>query len=119
VGRLFESFTSRFGAARLAAHLHDTQGLALANAAAAISAGVRTLDASVGGLGGCPFAPGAAGNLATEDLVLMVQKMGFETGVDLAALHRVVSDAERIVGRPLGGRSRAWWKRTEEQNAKR
>lgn len=119
VGRLFETFASRFGAARLAAHLHDTQGLALANAAAAISAGVRTIDASVGGLGGCPFAPGAAGNLATEDLVLMVQKMGFETGVDLAALHRVVSDAERIIGRPLGGRSRAWWKRTEEEHAKR
>jgi hydroxymethylglutaryl-CoA lyase len=109
VGRLFDRFARRFGAARLAAHLHDTQGLALANAAAALAAGVRTIDASVGGLGGCPFAPGAAGNLATCDLVLMLEKMGFDTGVDLARLHEVVSDAERALGRPLGGRSRAWW----------
>jgi hydroxymethylglutaryl-CoA lyase len=93
---------------RLAVHLHDTQALGLANAAAAIQAGVRILDASVGGLGGCPFAPGAAGNLATEDLALMAQQMGFDTGVDLPALWRVVDGLEALVGRRVGGRTRAF-----------
>lgn len=95
--------------ARVSAHFHDTQALGLANAAAAIDAGVRTLDASVGGLGGCPFAPGAAGNLATEDLVLMAHKLGFHTGIDLDGLWRCVASLERVLGRPIGGRSKAWW----------
>jgi hydroxymethylglutaryl-CoA lyase len=63
----------------------------------------------VGGLGGCPFAPGAAGNLATEDLALLARKMGFDTGVDLEALWRAVAVAEVAVGRRIGGRTRAWW----------
>lgn len=109
VGRMFRELARRLGAQRLAAHLHDTQAMGLACAAAAIDAGVRTIDASVGGLGGCPFAPGAAGNLATEDLVLMAHKMGFDTGIDLAGLWQAVRIAEELVGRPLGGRSRAWW----------
>jgi hydroxymethylglutaryl-CoA lyase len=67
-------------------HLHNTRGLGLANALAAIEAGLTTLDASLGGLGGCPFAPGASGNIVTEDLVFMLQAMGFETGIDLARL---------------------------------
>jgi hydroxymethylglutaryl-CoA lyase len=100
------------GTDKLAAHLHDTQAMGLANAAAAIAAGVRTIDSSFGGLGGCPFAPGAAGNLATEDLVLMADKMGFDTGVDLAELWNLVGTAEDIVGRRLGCRSRAWWETT-------
>lgn len=109
VGALFRALARRFDVARLAAHLHDTQALALANAAAAIEEGVRTLDASIGGLGGCPFAPGAAGNLATEDLALLVSKMGFETGVDLEALWGASAEAEVAVERRVGGRTRAWW----------
>lgn len=68
---------------RLALHFHDTRGTALANVVAGLSAGVTIFDASLGGLGGCPYAPGAAGNVATEDLVYMLKGMGIETGVDL------------------------------------
>jgi hydroxymethylglutaryl-CoA lyase len=69
---------------------------------------VRRFDASIGGLGGCPFAPGAAGNLATEDLALMAQQCGLETGIDLDALCRAIDTASRIVGYQVGGHSRAW-----------
>jgi hydroxymethylglutaryl-CoA lyase len=94
---------------RLAVHLHDTQALGLANATTALQAGVRIFDSSVGGLGGCPFAPGAAGNLATEDLVFMAYKLGLGSGVDFQALWQVVYEVEQMVGRPVGGRIRAWW----------
>ena len=67
-------------------HLHNTRGLGLANALAAIDAGLTTLDSSLGGLGGCPFAPGASGNIVTEDLVFMLEAMGLRTGIDLDAL---------------------------------
>lgn len=109
VGRLFEQVARHTGMGNLAAHLHDTQVLGLANATAALSAGARTFDSSVGGLGGCPFAPGAAGNLATEDLVFLAYKMGLGTGVDFAQLWDVVAQTEEIVGRRLGGRIRDWW----------
>jgi hydroxymethylglutaryl-CoA lyase len=72
--------------ARLRMHFHDTRNTGLANAAAAVDAGVDVLDASVGGLGGCHFAPAATGNIATEDLVYMLGRAGFETGLDLDAL---------------------------------
>ena len=88
----------------VAVHLHDTRGTALANSLAALDLGVRTIDASVGGLGGCPYAPGASGNLATEDLVYMLHGMGCETGVDLAKLIEVARLAEILVGRPLPGK---------------
>jgi hydroxymethylglutaryl-CoA lyase len=88
--------------------LHDTQALGLANAYAALSAGVRTLDASLAGLGGCPFAPGAAGNLATEDLVFLANKLGYETNVNLDALWPLVRAADETVGRRVGGRTRVW-----------
>ena len=107
VGSLLESLGKRGDAKRLAAHFHDTQALGLANAYAAIQAGVTTLDASIGGLGGCPFAPGSAGNLATEDLVFMAHKMGYTTGIDLAALRPVVTDLETALGRKIGGRTPA------------
>lgn len=97
--------------ARLAIHLHDTRGLGAANAWAALEAGIRRFDASVGGIGGCPFAPGAAGNLATEDLVLMAGQSGFETGISLDRLLEAVDFAEALLGRPLGGRSSAWLRR--------
>ncbi|MEO8926136.1 MAG: hydroxymethylglutaryl-CoA lyase, partial [Caulobacteraceae bacterium] len=72
--------------ARLRMHFHDTRGTALANAFAAVEAGVDVLDASCGGLGGCPFAPAATGNVATEDLAWMLHRAGFETGLDIDAL---------------------------------
>ena len=109
VGRLMEELGKRFDMNKLAVHLHDTQALGLANTTAAIQAGVRIHDASIGGLGGCPFAPGAAGNLATEDLVFLAYKLGMGTGVDFPALWDVVYDVEKLVGRPVGGRIRAWW----------
>jgi hydroxymethylglutaryl-CoA lyase len=109
VGWMVEELGKRLDISRLAVHLHDTQALGLANAAAAIAAGVRIVDASVGGLGGCPFAPGAAGNLATEDIVFMAYKMGLGTGVDMAKLWEAVYFIESLVGRSIGGRIRDWW----------
>jgi len=112
VGRLMENLGRRLDMSRLAVHLHDTQALGLANATTALQAGVRIFDSSVGGLGGCPFAPGAAGNLATEDLVFLAYKMGIGTGVDFEKLWDVVHDLETFIGRPVGGRIRAWWEST-------
>jgi hydroxymethylglutaryl-CoA lyase len=97
-------FLAEFAQEQLALHFHDTRGTALSNVLTGLMAGIRTFDASVGGLGGCPYAPGAAGNLATEDLVYMLHGMGLETGVDLEALIRAGQVAERVVGRPLPGK---------------
>ncbi len=95
-------------AARLRMHFHDTRGAALANAFASVEAGVEVLDASCGGLGGCPFAPDATGNLATEDLVYMLERAGFETGLDLAALVEAAHWIGRRIGKaPVSALSRA------------
>ena len=88
--------------ARLRAHFHDTRNTGLANAAAAIDAGVQALDASCGGIGGCPFAPGATGNVATEDLVYMLERGGFETGLDLSGLIETAGWISERLGRPAG-----------------
>jgi hydroxymethylglutaryl-CoA lyase len=101
--------------AQLAIHLHDTRGMALANAWAALEAGVRRFDASAGGIGGCPFAPGAAGNLATEDLVLMAEACGYSTGIDLDRLQAAVEFAEARLKRPLGGGASPWLRRQRER----
>ncbi len=82
-------------------HFHNTRGTGLANVLAALELGVADFDASVGGLGGCPYAPGATGNIATEELVHMVEDMGVSTGVDLDAMIDAAAEAERIVGRVL------------------
>lgn len=85
-------------------HLHNTRGLGLANVVAGLEEGITTFDASLGGLGGCPFAPGASGNIVTEDLVLMLNAMGLDTGVDLEQLLLVRSIlAEALPGEPLYG----------------
>ncbi len=84
-------------------HLHNTRGTGLANVLAGLERGVVRFDASIGGLGGCPYAPGATGNVVTEDLVHMLQDMGIETGVDLEALVEVAHLAEALVGRELPG----------------
>lgn len=96
---------------RLAVHFHDTRGMGVANAWAALEAGVRRFDASVGGIGGCPFAPGAAGNVATEDLVLMAEVSGFATGISLPGLIAAVDFAQDRLQRPLGGRAITWLRR--------
>jgi isopropylmalate/homocitrate/citramalate synthase len=85
-------------------HLHDTRNTALANAYAGLAAGATVFEASVGGLGGCPFAPRATGNVATEDLVYLFQGEGLETGIDLDALIGVAEWLEGVLGRPLPGR---------------
>jgi hydroxymethylglutaryl-CoA lyase/(R)-citramalyl-CoA lyase len=85
-------------------HLHDTRNTALANAYAALEAGATVFEASVGGLGGCPFAPRATGNVATEDLVYLFHGEGLETGIDLEALVGVAEWLEGVLGRPLPGR---------------
>lgn len=109
VGHLMEELGRRLDMSKLAVHLHDTQAIGLANATTALQAGVRIFDSSVGGLGGCPFAPGAAGNLATEDLVFLAYKLGIGTGVDFQELWDVVWELQEIIGRPIGGRIRQWW----------
>ncbi len=86
---------------KLAMHFHDTRGTALANVVASLELGVGVFDSSLGGLGGCPYAKGASGNLATEDLVYLLHGMGYKTGVDLSALIRLKSDMEVIIGRKL------------------
>lgn len=88
----------------LALHMHDTRGTALANVLMALQRGVRTFDASIAGLGGCPYAPGASGNLATEDLIYMLHEMGYDTGVDLAAASAAGDFIEDVLGRELPGR---------------
>ncbi|SFC10081.1 hydroxymethylglutaryl-CoA lyase [Bosea sp. CRIB-10] len=86
VRRMFDGLAAALGTLPLAAHFHDTRGLGLANVTAALDAGVRRFDASLGGLGGCPFAPGATGNINTEDTAFMLEALGFDTGVDITAL---------------------------------
>ncbi len=91
----------------LAMHMHDTRGTALANIVVGLEHGVRTFDGSVGGMGGCPYAPGAAGNVATEDLVYLLHGMGIGTGIDLERLVEAARVAESIVGRVLPGKVHA------------
>ena len=98
---LVGSFRFRHPEVPLNLHFHNTRGTGLANVLAALELGVDDFDASVGGLGGCPYAPGASGNIATEELVYMLEDMGVRTGVDLAAMIEAAAAAERIVGREL------------------
>ena len=104
VPRVLDAVTSRVPLSRVALHFHDTRGTALANVLAALDAGVRTFDASAGGLGGCPYAPGATGNLATEDLVYMLDGLGIRTGVDLEQLLAASDFIEPKVGHALPSR---------------
>lgn len=105
VRRLVRQVKYAVGDSRLnTLHLHNTRGLGLANALAGLDEGITTLDSSLGGLGGCPFAPGASGNIVTEDLVFMLAAMGYETGIDLEKLLKVREIvAEALPGEPLYG----------------
>jgi hydroxymethylglutaryl-CoA lyase len=102
--QILERFLGELPAEKLAMHMHDTRGQALANVLVGLELGIRTFDAAIGGLGGCPYAPGASGNLATEDLVYMLDGMGIATSVDATKLHEAGRIAEALVQRPLPGR---------------
>lgn len=108
VSRLMRSLVGQYGHENLSCHFHDTRAMGLANVYAAVEAGIRNFDASVGGLGGCPFAPGATGNVATEDLVMMLHQMGFETGINLEKLMLAGQLAGRLTGTCTGGRADKW-----------
>lgn len=115
--RLVESVAEKIDLARLAVHFHDTYGQALANIFACLEVGVSIVDASVGGLGGCPYAPGASGNVATEDVVYMLDGMGVETGVKLEPLleagafvaNRLRRNPSSAVGRAVVSRAKQGW----------
>jgi hydroxymethylglutaryl-CoA lyase len=98
VSEVFGPLIANGGAHRYAAHFHDTRGTALSNAVRALELGIRTFDSSVSGLGGCPFAPGASGNLATEDLVYFLKENGMETGVDYRALCETGARLSQVMG---------------------
>jgi hydroxymethylglutaryl-CoA lyase len=99
-----EAVAARVPREAIALHFHDTRGTALANVLAALQAGITTFDASAGGLGGCPFAPGAAGNVATEDLLYMLHGLGIETGADIDAVAAASRDLARALNHPLASR---------------
>lgn len=103
-GDIVKRFLDAMPAEKFALHMHDTRGTALANVLVGLELGVRDFDASVGGVGGCPYAPGASGNLATEDLVFMLHGMGVETGIDMDKLLAAGNVAEQVIGRPLPGK---------------
>lgn len=108
VQSMMEKLIERYGPDHLGCHFHDTRAMGLANVYAALQAGVRQFDASAGGLGGCPFAPGAKGNVATEDVVMMCQAMGYDTGVQMPALLDAVALLSEMIGAPQGGRAHTW-----------
>ena len=108
VRSLIKDCMSEFDPKILSVHFHDTRAMALANVYAALTEGIRKFDSCIGGLGGCPFAPGAAGNLATEDLANMLDQMGYVTNINLEKLPGIVSYCEDQLGASLGGRMSAW-----------
>lgn len=108
VQSMMQKLIERYGPDHLGCHFHDTRAMGLANVYAALQSGVRQFDASAGGLGGCPFAPGAKGNVATEDVVMMCQAMGYDTGVQMPALLDAVALLSEMIGAPQGGRAHTW-----------
>jgi hydroxymethylglutaryl-CoA lyase len=105
---LTEALVKSHGATQLGCHFHDTRAMGLANVYAAVESGIRRFDSSIAGLGGCPFAPGATGNVATDDVAMMLQQMGFETGIDLGRLMEASVLAETLTGTAPGGRCKSW-----------
>jgi hydroxymethylglutaryl-CoA lyase len=102
--RLASMALERFPNLDIAMHFHDTRGLGLANAMAALEVGVRTLEGSIGGIGGCPFAPNSTGNVCSEDLLAMVHDLGYETGIDVDAMAQAARDLEAVLGAELPGK---------------
>lgn len=110
VEQLMNALAAAIPVEKLACHFHDTRAMGVANVYAALTAGIRKFDASLGGLGGCPFAPGATGNVATEDVVMMLHQMGYETGIDLEKLMQVSELAGDMLNQKIGGRAHVWRK---------
>ncbi len=102
VGELFTLWRDDLQEAQLTAHFHNTRGQGLANVLAALQAGIDSFESSFGELGGCPVPAGATGNIASEDLVSMLEEMGIATGIDLSALLACAARVQEILGRPLG-----------------
>ncbi|MBL0423195.1 hydroxymethylglutaryl-CoA lyase [Ramlibacter sp. AW1] len=103
VSRMAEALQQRFGHLQLTLHFHNTRGMGLANVLAAVQSGIERFDGSLGGLGGCPYAPGASGNICSEDTAHMLQEMGYDTGIDLPRLLRVARQLPSIVGHDVPG----------------
>jgi len=110
VRSLTADLVAEHGADLVGCHFHDTRAMGVANVFAALESGIRHFDGSIAGLGGCPFAPGASGNVASEDVVMMLEQMGVETGIDLDALLRASDLAEQLTGTAPGGRAKPWLK---------
>ena len=108
VRELTAALVASHGAEQLGCHFHDTRAMGLANVYAALESGIRRFDSSIAGLGGCPFAPGASGNVATDDIAMMVQQMGFDSGIDLTKLMAASNLAQTLTGTAPGGRAKAW-----------
>jgi len=102
---LLAQILRRFPVKQIAMHFHNTRGTALANVTASLDAGIMVFDSSLGGLGGCPYAPGASGNVATDDLLYMLQNMNIRTGVDTQKLHKASVFIQEKIGRPLSSHS--------------
>jgi len=103
VERAVDAIRGRFPDVAIALHFHNTRGIGLANAMVGLSMGIREFESSIGGLGGCPFAPGATGNICTEDLVYLLHECGYHTGIDLDRLAELARRVESLLGRPLPG----------------
>jgi hydroxymethylglutaryl-CoA lyase len=103
VTRMADALRERFGAQQLTLHFHNTRGMGLANVLVAVQAGIDRFDGSLGALGGCPYAPGASGNISSEDAIHMLQAMGYDTGVDMARLLSVARRLPQIVGHDVPG----------------
>jgi len=103
VAQLVEAIRKRHPELPVALHFHNTRGVGLANVMVGLDLGIREFESSIAGLGGCPFAPGATGNICTEDLVYLLEETGFDTGIDLGALIEVARHVENVIGRPLPG----------------
>jgi hydroxymethylglutaryl-CoA lyase len=108
VNGLMNDLIKHFGADTFACHFHDTRAMGLADVYAALEAGVRRFDASIAGLGGCPFAPGASGNVATEDVVMMCEQMGYTTGIDMPLLLAASDLAVELTQTARGGNAKTW-----------
>ncbi len=108
VKSMMTELVGQFGVEALGCHFHDTRAMGLANVFAALDAGVRQFDSSAGGLGGCPFAPGAKGNVATEDVVMLCESAGLSTGINIEALLESVAHLTQMIGSEQGGRAHYW-----------
>jgi hydroxymethylglutaryl-CoA lyase len=103
VAALTRGFRERFAQTEMTEHFHNTRGMGLANVLAGVQGGIDRFDGSLGGLGGCPYAPGASGNISSEDAIHMLDAMGYETGIDLARLLAVARQMPQIVGHAVPG----------------